>query len=77
MSKICVPDQGTWNEVFSSLSRELRQPLGPILNSVEILRLSGAFANGHTAQACSILERQVLELKRMLDDLTVISGNAR
>jgi K+-sensing histidine kinase KdpD len=76
LSKMCVHDQGTWNEVFSSLSRELRQPLAPILTSVEILRLSGAFADGRTAQACAILERQVLELKRLLDDLTVIAGTA-
>ena len=77
MSKLCVHDQGAWDEILASLSRELRQPLAPILNSLEILRLSGTFNSGQTAQACAILERQVLELKRLLDDLVVIAGNPR
>jgi CheY-like chemotaxis protein/two-component sensor histidine kinase len=54
------------------LSHELRNPLAPILNAVQILR----FANGKDRiqkEAQAIIERQVGQLTRLIDDLMEIS----
>lgn len=47
-------------------------PLAPILNSLEILKLSGG-----AAQACSVMERQVSHLNRLVDDLLEVSRITR
>jgi PAS domain S-box-containing protein len=55
------------NEFLAMLAHELRNPLAPIRNAVQILRLAGG---DETIQSLSdTMERQVNQLVRMVDDL--------
>jgi PAS domain S-box-containing protein len=60
------------DEFLAMLSHELRNPLAPILNAVQILRLQGD-GNPLQQQARSIIERQVGQLARLVDDLLEVS----
>lgn len=60
------------NEFLATLAHELRNPLAPIRNAVELLRR----ANGDTSiaeQAQSIMERQVGQMVHLIDDLLDIA----
>jgi two-component system CheB/CheR fusion protein len=60
------------NEFLATLAHELRNPLAPIRNSLEILRLKeGDMAV--MAQARSIMERQLSQMVRLIDDLLDVS----
>jgi signal transduction histidine kinase/CheY-like chemotaxis protein len=65
------------DEFLATLGHELRNPLSPILNSLEILKLSGAFEDARTAPACAVMERQVHHLNRLVDDLLEVSRITR
>ena len=65
------------DEFLATLGHELRNPLAPISNSLEILKLSGAFEDARTAQACAVMERQVHHLNRLVDDLLEVSRITR
>ncbi len=56
------------NEFLAVLAHELRNPLAPILNSVEVLKLLGP-TDAHIDQARDIVERQVKQMVRIVDDL--------
>ena len=56
------------NEFLAMLAHELRNPLAPITNSLEILRLMGDTA-GPAGAARGVLERQVRHMVRLIDDL--------
>ena len=64
------------DEFLATLSHELRNPLAPIRNALEVLRRRGADPqlNEH---AVEILERQVRQLVRLTDDLLDISRITR
>jgi CheY-like chemotaxis protein/anti-sigma regulatory factor (Ser/Thr protein kinase) len=60
------------DEFLAMLSHELRNPLAPILNAVQLLRLQeneGALQQ----EARTIIERQVGQLTRLIDDLLEVS----
>ena len=65
------------DEFLATLGHELRNPLAPILNSLEILKLSGTFDDHYTRQACAVMERQVHHLNRLVDDLLEVSRITR
>ena len=65
------------DEFLATLGHELRNPLAPILNSLEILKLSGAAADGGASQACAVMDRQVHHLNRLVDDLLEVSRITR
>jgi signal transduction histidine kinase len=65
------------DEFLATLGHELRNPLAPIMNSLEILKLSGAFEDPRTLQACTVMERQVHHLNRLVDDLLEVSRITR
>ena len=65
------------DEFLATLGHELRNPLAPILNSLAILKLSGAFEDARTAPACAVMERQVHHLNRLVDDLLEVSRITR
>src|SRR4029079_798536 len=52
------------DEFLATLGHELRNPLAPILNSLEIMKLAGAFNQPSTRQAGAVMERQVRHLNR-------------
>ena len=65
------------DEFLATLSHELRNPLAPIMNSLEILKLSGAFEDPRTSPACGVMDRQVHHLNRLVDDLLEVSRITR
>ncbi len=65
------------DEFLATLGHELRNPLAPILNSLEILKLSGAFDDTRTLTAGAVMERQVHHLNRLVDDLLEVSRITR
>jgi signal transduction histidine kinase len=65
------------DEFLATLGHELRNPLAPISNSLEILKLSGAFEDTRTVQACAVIDRQVHHLNRLVDDLLEVSRITR
>src|SRR5439155_21218362 len=56
------------DEFLAMLSHEMRNPLAPIRNGVEIIRTSKTDAR-RIDWTCEIMERQVLHMTRLLDDL--------
>jgi signal transduction histidine kinase len=60
------------DEFLATLAHELRNPLAPIRNAVEILRLTEADPAA-AASARQLLERQLKQLVRLIDDLFDVS----
>jgi PAS domain S-box-containing protein len=60
------------DEFLAMLSHELRNPLAPITNAVQLLRLQKN-KDKRQQQACTIIERQVGQLTRIVDDLLEVS----
>jgi len=60
------------DDFLSMLAHELRNPLGPVLNAVYILRRSESVSQS-TDQALSVVERQVCHMARLIDDLLDVS----
>ena len=60
------------DEFLAMLSHELRNPLSPILNAVHLLRLQGD-EGMLQREARSVIERQVGQLARLVDDLLEVS----
>jgi signal transduction histidine kinase/CheY-like chemotaxis protein len=56
------------DEFLATLAHELRNPLAPVTNSVQILKLK-APADADIAWARDVIERQVGHMARLLDDL--------
>jgi PAS domain S-box-containing protein len=60
------------DEFLAMLGHELRNPLAPILNAVQLLRLERD-ENKLRQQATTIIERQLGQLVRLVDDLLEVS----
>jgi signal transduction histidine kinase/CheY-like chemotaxis protein len=65
------------DEFLATLGHELRNPLAPIMNSLEIMKLSGAFEDPRTQQAGEVIDRQIHHLNRLVDDLLEVSRITR
>jgi len=59
------------NEFLATLAHELRNPLAPIRNGLQLIKLSGA--NGMVERARTMMERQLTQMVRLVDDLLDIS----
>jgi PAS domain S-box-containing protein len=59
------------DEFLATLSHELRNPLAPIRNGLQIIRLAGA--TGTIEQARMMMERQLGQMVRLVDDLLDVS----
>ncbi|HEX7235615.1 MAG TPA: PAS domain S-box protein [Gammaproteobacteria bacterium] len=64
------------DEFLATLAHELRNPLAPIRNGLQILRLAGKDAAA-TAEVQEMLERQVGHLVRLVDDLMEVARVTR
>ncbi|KYF52831.1 hypothetical protein BE08_09810 [Sorangium cellulosum] len=64
------------DEFLAMLAHELRNPLGPIRNAVEVLRRV-AGQPPSLARACGVIDRQVSHMARLVDDLLDVSRVAR
>jgi len=60
------------DEFLATLSHELRNPLAPLTNAIQLLKLGPAKA-GVTESALAIMERQVRHLTQLVDDLMDVS----
>ena len=60
------------NDFLSMLAHELRNPLAPISNAVQLLSLPGSGEKG-IHWACEVIDRQVRQMVRLVDDLLDIS----
>ncbi|HEX6296536.1 MAG TPA: ATP-binding protein [Burkholderiales bacterium] len=63
------------NEFLAMLAHELRNPLAPIRNSVHLMRL--ASPGGNDGQMWEMLDRQVEQMVRLVDDLMEVSRITR
>jgi two-component system CheB/CheR fusion protein len=61
------------DEFLAMLSHELRNPLAPILNAVEILTHAAPTDQDVMAKYRTVIARQVQHMKRLLDDLLDVS----
>ncbi len=61
------------DEFLAMLSHELRSPLAPIANAVQLLGLQRGSENRIQQQARGIIERQVGQLQHLVDDLLEVS----
>ncbi len=59
------------DEFLATLAHELRNPLAPIRNGLQLIRM--AEANGIIEQARSMMDRQLTQLVRLVDDLLDVS----
>jgi signal transduction histidine kinase/integral membrane sensor domain MASE1/ActR/RegA family two-component response regulator len=60
------------DEFLATLAHELRNPLAPIRNSLEVMRLAGD-NRSMLAEARSMMERQISQMVRLIDDLLDLS----
>ena len=63
------------DEFLATLAHELRNPLAPIRNSVQILRLSAS--DPVAGQLAEVMDRQVRHMVRLVDDLLEVSRITR
>lgn len=64
------------NEFLAMLGHELRNPLAPVMNAVEMIRLR-AGNNPEVERARIVIERQVSHMARLVDDLLDVSRITR
>jgi PAS domain S-box-containing protein len=64
----------TKDEFLAMLGHELRNPLAPIVSALQLLKLSGSVKNVREHQ---IIERQVNQMVRLVDDLLDVSRISR
>jgi PAS domain S-box-containing protein len=64
------------DEFLATLAHELRNPLAPVRNAVQVLRSSRAGSQDRD-QALAMIERQVVLLVRLVDDLLDVSRITR
>jgi PAS domain S-box-containing protein len=60
------------NEFLATLSHELRNPLAPIRNAIEFLRMRG-LPDLELENARDLIDRQVRQITRLVDDLLEVS----
>ncbi|HEY6528709.1 MAG TPA: PAS domain S-box protein [Cellvibrionaceae bacterium] len=59
------------DEFLATLAHELRNPLAPIRNGLQVMRLAGA--SGTMEETRSMMERQLMQLVHLVDDLLDVS----
>ena len=64
------------NEFLSMLAHELRNPLAPIRNAVEVMKLKGELPH-ELGWARDVIDRQIRQLSRLVDDLLDVSRITR
>ena len=60
------------NEFLATLAHELRNPLAPLRNSLDVIRLRGGDAAA-VGQLVEIMDRQVVQMTRLVEDLLDMS----
>ena len=61
------------DEFLATLAHELRNPLAPVRNAVQLLQLQGPADAGRCSGPPSVIDRQVRPMSRLIDDLMDVS----
>ena len=61
------------NEFLAMLSHELRNPIAPMRNALYLIKAMGGAASGDMAELQQMMERQMQQLVRLVDDLLDVS----
>jgi PAS domain S-box-containing protein len=69
-------DASRKSEFLSTLAHELRNPLAPIVNSIELLK-QPCDGDSRAAEARNVIQRQLAHMVRLVDDLLDISRITR
>src|SRR5262249_25653869 len=64
------------NEFLVTLAHELRNPLAPLRNGLQLMKLAGGDADT-VEQARGMMERQLAQMVRLIDDLLDVSRITR
>ena len=64
------------NEFLATLAHELRNPLAPLRNGLEVMKLAGV-SSAASERAREMMERQLGQLVRLVDDLLDVSRVSR
>ncbi|MDQ3444686.1 MAG: ATP-binding protein, partial [Pseudomonadota bacterium] len=64
------------DEFLATLAHELRNPLAPLRNGLQVMRLAGADANV-VERARAMMERQLTQIIRLVDDLLDVNRISR
>jgi CheY-like chemotaxis protein len=64
------------DDFIALLAHELRNPLAPIRNGLQVMRLAGGDVNA-VAQARAMMDRQLTHMVRLVDDLLDVSRISR
>jgi signal transduction histidine kinase/CheY-like chemotaxis protein len=65
------------DEFLAMLAHELRNPLSPLVNSIEILRRNASGPDDPTLRQLDVMSRQLRQLIRLVDDLLDVSRVSR
>jgi signal transduction histidine kinase/ActR/RegA family two-component response regulator len=65
------------DEFLAMLSHELRNPLAPLVNSIELLRRGNDAGTEATGRQLQVMARQLQQLTRLVDDLLDVSRVSR
>ena len=65
------------DEFLAMLAHELRNPLAPIRNALQVLRLASGERRGRSSRPATMMERQVGQMVRLVDDLLDVSRITR
>jgi len=65
------------DEFLATLAHELRNPLAPIRNSLQILRMTSCGVDPTADRLCEMMDRQVNHMVRLVDDLLEVSRITR
>jgi CheY-like chemotaxis protein len=68
---------GKKDEFLATLAHELRNPLAPIRNALEIMRVDGHQSSAVEQAARLMIERQLEQMVRLIDDLLDVSRITR
>jgi signal transduction histidine kinase len=75
LNRLSVQDR-TKNEFIAVLAHELRNPLAPVVSSLELLRLNSS-KTGEEAEAMELMDDRLKTIQRLLDDLLDVSRISR
>lgn len=65
------------DEFLAMLAHELRNPLSPLVNSIEILRRGSRREDRFLVEKLDVMSRQLQQLRRLVDDLLDVSRVSR
>ena len=76
MAEVLADGDRRKDEFLATLAHELRNPLAPVSNALQVMRMSDNL-NTETAELRNLMDRQISHLIRLVDDLMEVSRISR